>query len=373
MKFLLLKDFLKIFETENITFSKFLKKSVVVVNKNSSFLIQYIKNKNIDINDIKLLYDFILNKNKYLTNFFYTSLQPVYMTTPFIIDEPMKNKHISNNVLVKYKNIIRNLFYLDILQNTKSGSNNIISFFNVIYNLFVNYTIDYKILTPSSIIYLRKGTLSGIFSSFYFRASILNPYVIYSLNKTLLKGTKIFTPVLSWCSPVFGFLEDNNVVEYVATDVIPNVCNKATQIINQFYSNIKYDIYCSPSEDLLNNKQFIKKYKEHFDTIFFCPPYFNLEIYPGKKQSTNVYKTMEEWLEGYWKKTIFLCNYVLCKTGKLCYIIGNNGDNNLINIMNDITVKNGFKLSSSQPLLNKNAHLRNNNVKIEMIFVFTKQ
>ena len=372
MKFLKLKDFLKIFETENISFSKFLKKAVVVVNNNSSFLQQYINNKKININDIKLLYDFILNKNEYLTNFFNTSLQPVSIISPFITDGPMKNKHVSNNILVKYKNIIRNLFYLDILHNTKSGYNNIVSYFDVIYNLFVNYTIDYKILTPSSIIYLRKGSLSGIFSSFYFRASILNPYVIYSLNKSVLKGTKIFTPVLSWCSPVFGFLEDNNVIEYVATDVMPKVCNKATQLINDFYTNIKYDIYCSPSETLLDNKPFLKKYKEHFDTIFFCPPYFDLEIYPGKKQSTNVYKTMEEWLNGYWKKTIFLCYYVLHKTGKMCYIIGNNGDNNLIQLMNDITINIGFKLFNSQPLLNKSVNLRNNSDKNEMIFVFTK-
>ena len=135
---------------------------------------------------------------------------------------------------INYKNVIRNMHYEDILQNTSSGFVNIPSYMQVIVDLYENDIIDYKLLTPSALAYIKKGRLGSVFSSFYFRASIMSPYLVYSLNKSLLKGTKIFTPTLGWSSYCFGFLECDEVTDYVGTDVIPNVCKKTTEFAKKY-------------------------------------------------------------------------------------------------------------------------------------------
>jgi hypothetical protein len=61
--------------------------------------------------------------------------------------------------------------------------------------------------------------------------------------------------------------------------------------------------------------------------VFFSPPYYRLELYAGKNQSTEKYKSYEEWLEKYWMKTIEMCFYVLKPGGKLCYILSNYNSN----------------------------------------------
>ena len=85
------------------------------------------------------------------------------------------------------------------------------------------------------------------------------------------------------------------------------------------------------------------KYKNHFDIVFFSPPYYELEMYPGENQSTTTYKNYNEWLVGYWSKTIDICHYVLQKGGKLCYILSSGGGENtsadILKDMNEITKK----------------------------------
>jgi hypothetical protein len=99
----------------------------------------------------------------------------------------------------------------------------------------------------------------------------------------------------------------------------------------------------------------MRKYKQYFDVVFFSPPYYRLEIYPGKNQSTERYKTYEEWLQGYWENTVKLCWHILQPGGRLCYIISNykeggNQSLDLIRDMNGITSKIGFN-KKAQPIL----------------------
>ena len=56
-----------------------------------------------------------------------------------------------------YKNVIRNMHYQDILQNTSSGFINIPTYMQVITDLYENDIIDYKLLTPSALAYIKKG------------------------------------------------------------------------------------------------------------------------------------------------------------------------------------------------------------------------
>lgn len=341
----------------------------VKIGKKSIPLTEYMKTKDKLLGtDIKLLFENIRNRNEYLTRFYETSLK--VPDSLAITDAPMKNKQMNNNALVKYKNVIRNMFYKEILKDTKSGIENNPTFFDVLEDLYVRNIIDYKILTPSAIHYMKNGRLGSVFSSFYFRASIMNPYLVYSLNQSVLHGTRIFTPTLGWCSYCYGFLESPGVIEYVGTDVITSVCKKTTQFAREYYPNKSVKIYNSPSESLLTPK-FIDQYKNHFDVVFFSPPYYRLEMYPGTNQSTTKYKTYEEWLAGYWEKTIQLCHLVLAPGGKLCYILSGYGSIELLKDMNQVTKK-YFKLKSQQPMFNKNVHVTEHRETGETIMIFIK-
>jgi hypothetical protein len=291
--------------------------------------------------------------------------------------KPMKNKEMNNNAETVYKNIIRNLHWKDILKNTKAGIYNVPTYLDVLEDLYLNDIIDYKIITPSSLYYMKEGRLGSVFSSYYFRASIMNPYLVYSLNKSVLKGTKIFTPTLGWTSYLYGFLQDEQVLEYVGTDVIPAVCNKTVKFAKNYYKNKSVTIFCEPSENLAHDLRFIQKYQNHFDVVFFSPPYYQLEKYPGKNQSIIRYKTYELWLEKYWETTIRLCYQVLQRGGKMCYILSGYGSENtdgqydLITDMNKIARK-YFGRENMQSMYNKDVHVTEHKETDERIIIFTK-
>ena len=383
MKLLSLSSFLSLFdcdEANSKTFAEFVKNAQVKSGNKYTPLNEYVKQRNISMSDIKLLHSHIINRNEYLTRFYNKSLHIEHVK---ITDKQMPKSHMDNNALVNYKNIIRNIHFRNILQKTKSGFENIHSFLDVLFDLYLREIIDYKLLTPSAIHYIRNGRIGSVFSSFYFRASIMNPYLVYSLNMSVLNGSKIFTPTLGWSSYAYGFLESACVKEYVGVDVIHDVCKKTDEFIRTLYPNIKYDVICKPSEDLLLDSRFLKKYHQHFDTVFFSPPYYELELYPGENQSTTRYKTYEEWLSGYWYNTVKLCHHVLQNNGTLCYVLSTGGGandetngkskTNILQDMNTIT-KEFFALKSILPMHNKNVHVtsgagsRTN----EKIMIFTK-
>lgn len=377
-EYILSSEFLDMFKSKNMndTFEVFYKKAQVKSGDKLTKLSEYVDAKNIDINDIKLLHGLIQNRNEYLMRFYNMSLR---ISEPKIHDvlQPMKINELDNNKSPLYKNVIRNMHMLDILQNTKSGIENIPTYMDVLNDLYLKSVIDYKILTPSSLFYMKKGRLGSVFSSYYFRASIMSPYLVYSLNHCLLKGTRIFTPTLGWTSYCYGFLECPMVKEYVGTDVIKSVCDKTRTFVKDNYTDKLIDIYCKPSEDLLKLPKFKNKYREHFDVVFFSPPYYRLELYEGKEQSTSKYKTYQDWISKYWEKTIQLCEYVLEKGGKLCYIVSGYGSDkttnnlNLVEDMNNITKK-YFTYKRTLPMYNKNVHVTKHKETGEQIVIFTK-
>jgi hypothetical protein len=354
------------------SFSQWLKKANVKSGKKLVPLLIYQSERKISIEHLQLLYNHIANRNEYLQRFYNTSL---LSTSLKITNDPMSRSHLDNNTAVQYKNIIRNLHFRDILQNTKSGWSGLPSFLDVLLDLYLHDIIDYKILTPSALFYLENGRIGSVFSSFYFRASILNPYLIFSLNQRVLNGSKIFTPTLGWSSYAYGFAECPQVTEYVGVDVIPNVCKK-TEIFLEKYPRIKKDIYCQPSESLLTNNPFMTRYEGQLDGVGGAAPYYELELYPGKNQSTYIYKSYNEWLEEYWRKTIQLCFHVLKKGGKLCYILSGGGGPNsgdILKDMNNVT-KEMFVLRTIIPMYNKNVHVtaKSHHETSEKIMIFIK-
>lgn len=377
MHYLSLEDFLKKYKrspADRMSYDEFILSASVIVGKYEYSLKDYIKSKNIDKSTVMLLLDYIKNRESYLTRFYNMSLRVTDKNEYIHGNMKPMTKRLDNNTGVIFKNLIRNIHFEHILKHTSSGLDNIPTYLHVIDNLFKKNIIDYKILTPSSIHYMKNGRLGSVFSSYYFRASILNPYLIYSLNISILKGTKVFTPTLGWSSYAFGFLECPLIKEYVGTDVIPDVCNKTKVLASRY--NKKIDIYCKPSEELSKNKTFMKKYREHFDIVFFSPPYYKLEMYDSKNQSTIMYKTYDEWLEKYWRATVELCKDVLNNGGYMCYILSGygseNGKNyNLIEDMNTITNE-YFQYVSIQPMFNKNVHATKHRDTGEKIILYKK-
>ena len=378
MKFITLDQFIEIFATSNkLGFQDFLKKAQVKTPKQLIPLERYMDDHNIPNQSIKLLFENIVNRNEYLQRFYEKSLRVLEPIT--ISDKAMPISAMNNDAHVNYKNLIRNMFYKEILQTTQSGMENNPSFLNVLADLYLHNIIDYKILTPSGMYYTKEGRLGSVFSSYYFRASIMNPMIPYSLNHKVLKGSKIFTPTLGWGSYCYGFMECPYVSEYVGTDVIPQVCRKTAQFANDYYPSKKCTIFCEPSENLMKIPGFSNKYKNYFDAVFFSPPYYELELYPGKNQSTTQYKTYEEWLEKYWVKTIQLCHHVLKSGGKMCYILSGYGSHNtkgaydLLKDMNTIS-QNIFRGSTMRkiPMYNKNVHVTSHRETAEKIMIFVK-
>jgi hypothetical protein len=375
---ILLNKFISIFEDNPSvkTFNMFLKNTnVILYNKTTINLYQYITQKNIILDDVQQLYYHIINKNKYLTSFYNVSLKvpdSIKITEP-----PMKKSHINNNKLVKYKNLIRNMFFWEILKNTKSGLG-FPTFLDVLDDLYNKNRIDYRLLTPSAIHYLKQGRIGSVFSSFYFRASIMNPFLVYSLNKSVFHGSRIFTPTMGWGSYFYGFAE-SGILEYTGVDVIPSVCNRMRQFSKKYYPNIKSEFICCPSEQLATNQPFLKKTQQMFDVVFFSPPYFKMELYEGKQQSTNNYPDYESWLLNYWEKTIMLCRNVLIQNGILCYILSDYGSQptgvqqkySLIKDMNLITKK-YFAYKGFVPMFNKNSNMTTHHETSEKIMFFVK-
>ena len=378
MDLITIDDFLQIFQSspaDNMNLDDFIDKYKVVTGNKEHKLKDYMKGKAINREHLQLILENIQNRQKYLKRFYNMSLRVNNKNDTIHNNITAMTGIFDNNKGVIYKNLIRNLHFWDILQNTKSGFENTPTYMNIIMDLYKNNKIDYKILTPSALHYIKNGRIGSVFSSFYFRASILNPYLIYSLNVNVLKGTKIFTPTLGWSSYAKGFIESPGVIEYVGTDVIPDVCKKTKQLLANF--EIKSDIYCKPSEDLFKSKTFLKKYRQHFDVVFFSPPYYRLELYQSDNQSTTRYKDYQDWLTKYWESTIKLCHHVLENDGKMCYILSDYGSKNtsqkfdLVNDMNDIAKK-YFQLTSIQTMQNKNVHSTKHRETGEQIILFTK-
>ena len=362
--YLSLNKWLELFDTKYISYTKFLK--IIKVKKNNGDIIKLKDYKKISNKIMKVFYGIIvLNKNTYLTNFYNKSLK--------VADADKYPLCLNNNKYIQYKNIVRNLYYKEILQETDTIQPNLKSFLNVIIDMYKNYILDYKLLTPSVIKLIQKKALSNVLSGLYFRSSIMNPIVPYSLSTHIGYKFKVLTPTLGWSSYLIGMMKNKNLEEYVGIDVINKVCNNTKKLANK--NKIKNDIYCKPSEDLYKDKIFMKNYKKYFDFIFFSPPYFQLELYKGKNQSTNRYKDYESWLEKYWRETVKLCYHTIKKDKLLIYIVsGYNDKKKYINLekdMNNVLIEEGFRYIKTIKMTGSNVGFTSHRKSDEKIFIFS--
>lgn len=377
---------------------------------------------------IDYFYDIIItNRHKYLTQFYHSYFDFV---NPFKLKwniNPLTNQYkLPNNQLEQFNNqnypknlkknilenwinnkletisvqkndsariLIRNLNYLDILHTTKitNTSKCRVSFWQTLINVYNYLSLEDRFFAPSSIgLYLRpkQGNLINFNNFFYLfqqyqpKASIFNPYSIYwILENYFSNGKKLFTPVLSWNSYLMAFFHSSNYTTYVGIDVMPTVCKRAEALVN-YYQSIKpsskqVKIFCQPSETLINNMEFISKYQNFFDSVLWCPPYFDMEIYQGGEQSIKSYPNYQQWLIQYFKATVKLC-YQVCQKGATVGIIMNDyyslsGEYYpLITDFNQIAVE-YFNLWHIVELVNRTSPLRvNKKNRTEKLFLYRK-
>lgn len=181
-----------------------------------------------------------------------------------------------------------------------------------------------------------KKTINGDYNSFVVtlktssgQMSIYSPSVYKTLLNELNKyistdKQKMLNPTASWSTPVLATKDS-----YEYTDVhIVDVQKDALDICQDLHTHIHsqglfneepYSLktFCVPSEKMSSVVD------DDYDKIFFCPPYYDLEIYGGSgEQSTTLYKNYEEWLDGYWRQTVNECDKVLKKGGVFSFTMG---------------------------------------------------
>ena len=363
--YLTLNKWLNLFKSKNISYNEFIDK-LRIKKGNGDILLVKNTDKIIPNKFFKILYDTLVKNNiSYLTNIYNRSYK---------IDDYDLSLCVSNNKFTDNKNIVRNLYYKEILLETDTSQPNLRPYLDVLNDLFKYHILDYKLLTPTGISMIQGNKLSSILSGFYFKASIMNPIVPYSLSKLHDYDFKVLTPTLGWSSYLLGMVNNEHLDTYVGIDVIKKVCSNTRKIANQH--KIKNDIYCQPSEDLYHNSKFMTKYKSDIDFVFFSPPYYELELYKGAEQSTNRYNSYEEWLEKYWRVTMKLCYHCLKNNKIMMYIIsGYNDKNQYINLekdMNGITKQVGFSYVKKQKMKGSNVGFTKHRTSNELIFIFCK-
>lgn len=246
------------------------------------------------------------------------------------IDDEIENK--PNNV-----RFLRNINLKSMLNTTKFDDSSII---NIYRNALENGIISAAFTAPSvfqtavnndyETFVVTLKTISG-------QASIFSPQVYKSLLSKLNeyytsnKKQKILIPTASWGSPILALASSSLYSDVHIVDVQQDVldtCSKLSDFIhkdntyNMFSAlfNAEYPAlktFCTPSEVMSSVVD------NDYDKIFFCPPYYDLELYGGSEyQSTTLYTTYQDWLDGYWTKTVKESYNVLKNNGIFSFVIG---------------------------------------------------
>jgi hypothetical protein len=179
------------------------------------------------------------------------------------------------------------------------------------------------------------------------RPSTFNPATYKSILDKLFTGQTLFAPVMGWNAYQLAFYS-SNFTRFIATDVIPAVVENGRNldIAYRNYQNRsplilperKVDLYLCPSEQLDQRHNFIDRYRDQVDAVLLSPPYFDLEIYNSEDQSIDNFPNYQDWLEGYWAKTVELCQAVMRPGSRFGFVISNyrNAEKKVTNISEDM-------------------------------------
>ncbi len=272
----------------------------------------------------KWCYDFIHNDEPLIL---YFNQRLSYIDVKPVMILPIENNiinHKSNNT-----RLIRNINLQDIM-NCEGADGKSIK--NIYKDALEHGKIDRCMTVPSvfkdsynwnyDTFVVTIKTVSGQMS--VFSPTVYNSLLIETDKYVENKKQKLLIPSASWASPILATMNSKNYTELHIVDVQSEVLKTSEELFKHIhkgglYNYTPYDLktFCIPSERMT---EVIDK---DYDKVFFCPPYYDLELYGGSElQSTSLYKTYEEWLDLYWRKTVNECDIVLNLGGLFCFVMG---------------------------------------------------
>lgn len=233
---------------------------------------------------------------------------------------------------------IRNVFAQEMLNcsNYKGAKFSIINAFRNMYrdgqvnastfvppSLFVHFDLnDYKYIPDLAIVYIRNTSgMMSVFSPLIYRSLLRH-------QQQLIKDDnhRLLCPTASWGSPVIA-AKTCDYRDVTIVDVQESVLAKCHDVLDDIteqhplFEEDTFDLFthCIPSERMTEQVQ------GQYSHIFFCPPYYDLELYDDQNglQSTTLYKTYEEWLEGYWRGTLEACKNLGKPGGVFSFVMNN--------------------------------------------------
>lgn len=258
----------------------------------------------------------------------------------------------------KYGRVCKNINFDDFYNTKKLYTNDSEYVFGLVKVMYERFHIRNSLCSPAFFDHIvnTESDYTQFWHDFWIganKASIFNPYTFKSILDTQFTGDVLFSPCMGWNAYQLGFY-NSDFSHMVATDVIPNVVNNANEIHHRYTTwkdNNTYheffaepdkttDFYLCPSEQLDLRHNFVEKYCGKVDAVLFCPPYFDLEIYPGEEQSTTSFPDYTDWLQGYWEETVKLCQRVMKPNAKFGFIISNYRNHDKV----DTTISQDMKL-----------------------------
>jgi hypothetical protein len=286
---------------------------------------------------------FVARREEFLYDFFQKH---------FHVDSAPSEFDYSYNIITdtqingKYQNqtskILKNLYFKTAYTTKKNSEDDHLDFLGIVKKLVTTYEIRHSLLIPMSYEAIVTQTYSRVFAILRGttnRPSFFNPWTCGYLLNNLFVGKKLLTPVLDWSSYALGFL-NSDWDEYVGIDVMPTVVTKTKDILtsSNLLNGRAVDLYCQPSEEVLKSSAWLEKYENHFDLVFFSPPYWTLELYSegGDAQSTAKYKSYTEWLTEYWLGTVAGCWQSMAPDSIFAFVISDFKGNNISQDMLEI-------------------------------------
>jgi hypothetical protein len=137
------------------------------------------------------------------------------------------------------------------------------------------------------------------------------------------KAKRVVDPCTGWGGRMLGTIAAGSDTYYCGCEPDDNTCNGLMEILSDEAipgdATSRADIWNEPIEKVLPSLQ----NQEKFDMVLTSPPYFNLELYTAGDQSTNHYKTWDEWVNKWLKPVILGCLACLKETGTSCWSVKN--------------------------------------------------
>lgn len=190
--------------------------------------------------------------------------------------------------------------------------------------------------------------------------SIFSPnvyrYLLRALQKHSIQSKSILFATASWGVPVIA-ADSLGYNQVAIVDVQSTVLDKCHLIKDDLFSrkNPLFDSTYTLTTHHTPSELMDTVISCGFDHIISCPPYYDLEIYgASQQQSTDLYKTYDQWLEGYWRRTVVASKKLLDSGGVFSFIMGHHVRYQYMSRdMEAIAIEEGFNLVGQIKILPK--------------------